>query len=287
MKQVAYISKFSFSCIFFFDGRGPPNFFSGDNGKGILERRIGTGAYFDILCIKLGRDDALRATAKPHPFPERLPIKSLILSGFAVDDNAFFKYFDPEKLRNVTFRDRCVSFGLALPTYMRENVQVTWPSGPAKKRQGSGHTIERAVRGRNVRAEEIKVVDIKPRIRSFTKTTEPVVSSRNVESIPAQLRPGSPLELPKHLRCCSDPVSSPDFQDLCEFNTEDMTSLRRVPYKNFSMEYIRACSDSHLPVKYASDSLYGLNSANSQGLGHPLSQSELFLSSLSQSQCNL
>lgn len=256
---------------------------SGDNGKGILERRIGTGAYLDILSIKLGRDDAVRVLAQCSPLPERLPIKSLVLSGFAVDDNAFFHCFDFEKLRNIEFRDRCVSLGLALPIYMRGSVQVTWPSDWTKNRHRGHLTIERASWGHNVRPDEIKLIDIKPRNRPSTKIIEPDVASRNVESIPPQLRPGSILGSPEQSPNSSNCEMPLHPRNLCELDKERKNGFHEASGQHSPTGYICAWSHFNSSVKHASDSSIRVNSAGRKSLEHLLSRSELFLPSLCRS----
>ncbi|KAK2803522.1 hypothetical protein FQN50_006957 [Emmonsiellopsis sp. PD_5] len=120
----------------------------GDDGLGILHRRVGIGEYLDKLSIAAAHERAAKMTTTPLA---RLPIVKLTLTGFVVDADPFRLYFNPHRLRLINFRNDCVDAGFALPNNMAEQVVVNWP-----------RTVrDQAMIARVVRPGEIKIVDIK------------------------------------------------------------------------------------------------------------------------------
>ena len=59
-----------------------------------------------------------------------LPISHLTLSNIAVDAGPFFRWFDPAKLKEITFKKTCVDTGFYLPAEMRKEVMVSGPPKP-------------------------------------------------------------------------------------------------------------------------------------------------------------
>ena len=58
-----------------------------------------------------------------------LSIVKLSLSGFVVDAEPIFKWFNPRRLRAIEFKRDCVDAGFALPAFMEGKVAITWPRG--------------------------------------------------------------------------------------------------------------------------------------------------------------
>lgn len=80
-----------------------------------------------------------------------LPIVKLALTGFVVDADPFFFWFNPHRLRVVHFKDYCVDAGFALPAAMVEKVRVFWP----KK------VNEYCMVAKRVEKSEVSVVDVR------------------------------------------------------------------------------------------------------------------------------
>ncbi|KAL1956078.1 hypothetical protein VTO42DRAFT_7673 [Malbranchea cinnamomea] len=120
----------------------------GYNGQGTLERRIGIGEYLDKKAIKQAWERAVSMGCSLT----QLPIVKLSLTGFVVDADPFFYWFNPHRLRMIDFKNDCVDAGFALPKFMAEHVLVTWPLA----------VIEHAQYAHVVRPGYVRVVDVKP-----------------------------------------------------------------------------------------------------------------------------
>lgn len=124
-----------------------PSTYSGENGHGELQRRVGFGEYLDKHAMAIGKE----AASTNSPTPDKLSVVNLTLMGFVVDSDPFFLWFNPHRLRKIDFKDHCVDAGFALPVYMSEHVVVSWP------RQD---TTGEAMWARRVRPGEIKLIDL-------------------------------------------------------------------------------------------------------------------------------
>jgi hypothetical protein len=76
-----------------------------------------------------------------------LPITHLTLMNFVVDAGPFFRWFDPRKLKELTFLGDCIDAGFYLPESMESNVKINSPKP--------------IMTARIVRPGEIKLIDIK------------------------------------------------------------------------------------------------------------------------------
>lgn len=114
-----------------------------------MERRVGIGEYLDKMAIKKSWSRAIRLGCTMN----QLPIVKLSLTGFVVDADPFFYWFNPHRLRIIDFKNDCVDAGFALPQKMAEHVIVTWPR----------NVLEHAQVAKVIRPGQVKVVDIGPR----------------------------------------------------------------------------------------------------------------------------
>lgn len=122
---------------------------SGESGEGELHRRAGVGEYLDKESIGEAK---IRALAMGCTL-DRLPIVKLTLTGFVVDADPFFMWFNPHRLRVINFKNDCVDAGFAIPRFMSDRVVVSWPNTVA----------EYAMQVRHVKPGEVKLIDIPKR----------------------------------------------------------------------------------------------------------------------------
>lgn len=97
---------------------------SGENGRGVLRRCVGIGEYLDKQSIEKAY---ARATNMGRTI-DLLPVVKLSLTGFVVDSDPFFLWFNPHRLRVLNFKNDCVDAGFTLPAKMAEHVVVNWPN---------------------------------------------------------------------------------------------------------------------------------------------------------------
>ncbi|KAL2001417.1 hypothetical protein VTN02DRAFT_1798 [Thermoascus thermophilus] len=122
---------------------------SGNRGDGTLDHNIGIGEYLDKHAIETAR---VRA-GMMGPTRNRLSVVSLTLTGFVVDADPFYLWFNPGRLRRIHFRNDCVDAGFCLPESMRGGiVTVDFP------RQVKEHAVTiRAVDA----VREVKLVELR------------------------------------------------------------------------------------------------------------------------------
>lgn len=96
---------------------------SGQYGDGNLSPKIGVGEYLDKLAIEKAK---VRAMALGGRTRNRLSIRTLTLTGFVVDADAFLHWFDPARLRCIHFRNDCVDAGFYLSLPMKK-VSILFP----------------------------------------------------------------------------------------------------------------------------------------------------------------
>ncbi|KAJ5929845.1 hypothetical protein N7454_006795 [Penicillium verhagenii] len=94
----------------------------GDRGDGELSHKIGYGEYLDKRCIEMAKVRALQMGQTSH----RLSIRKLTLSGFIVDADPIIQWLDPEKLRSIHFKGKCIDAGLWLPLSMKK-ISIRFP----------------------------------------------------------------------------------------------------------------------------------------------------------------
>ncbi|PGH06361.1 hypothetical protein GX51_02371 [Blastomyces parvus] len=116
----------------------------GDDGKGILHRRVGIGEYLDKYAIAHAKTRAARMGSTLN----LLPVVKLSLTGFVVDAEPFH-LFNPHRLRLISFKNDCVDAGFTLPERMREQVVVSWPKLLSQE----------VIAARRVKHGEIKLID--------------------------------------------------------------------------------------------------------------------------------
>jgi hypothetical protein len=105
------------------DGLEPA--YLGNQGSGRLDHSFGSGEYLDDLAIKnallaANEDGALAY----HRF---LSIAELNLMNFVVDGIPFVNWFDPSKLRRVSFRGCSIDAGFYLHPSMKHTVSLVAP----------------------------------------------------------------------------------------------------------------------------------------------------------------
>ncbi|OJD14749.1 hypothetical protein ACJ73_09046 [Blastomyces percursus] len=123
---------------------GDQGSYYGDDGKGILHRRVGIGEYLDKYAIVHAKARAARMGSTLN----LLPIVKLSLTGFVVDAEPFH-LFNPHRFRLISFKNDCVDAGFTLPKRMREQVVVSWPN----------LLSQQAITARRVKQGEIKLID--------------------------------------------------------------------------------------------------------------------------------
>ncbi|RMD43898.1 hypothetical protein DV735_g1247, partial [Chaetothyriales sp. CBS 134920] len=130
----------------------------GHHGEGILHEEFGEGEYLDSQAIKMARQKVLRSL--PFNNERFLPVEKLSLERFVVDGGAFARWFDPRRLREIEFRDRCVDAGLYLNPEMC-HVKITAPTGCHRHQLCHHQRLCRLPMGRAVKMGELKTVDLK------------------------------------------------------------------------------------------------------------------------------
>ncbi|KAK2733665.1 hypothetical protein FQN57_002062 [Myotisia sp. PD_48] len=124
----------------------PSGMYYGDGGTGSLDRRVGIGEYLDKVAIEEARE-----RAEPMGCTlERLPVVQISLTGFVIDSDPFFQWFNPHRLRIINFKNDCVDAGFTLPRFMTEHVIVSWPN----------HLEEYAAWAKCIKPSEIKRIDL-------------------------------------------------------------------------------------------------------------------------------
>ncbi|KAK0640473.1 hypothetical protein DIS24_g9283 [Lasiodiplodia hormozganensis] len=101
--------------------------YRGRDGFGFLHHAYGYGEYLDCVAISKGRNAAMRSMGELNT----LPLTTLRLGNFVVDDTSFAKYFDG--LRKIVFTPKCADAGFVLPEKLNGKVNIfTRPTGMGK-----------------------------------------------------------------------------------------------------------------------------------------------------------
>ncbi|EXJ95861.1 hypothetical protein A1O1_00986 [Capronia coronata CBS 617.96] len=116
----------------------------GSHGDGTLHEEFGEGEYLDQQAMKAAQINMVRTL--PLENLRYLPITHLTLMNFVVDGGPFFRWFDPNKLKEINFRGDCIDAGFSLPHEMKLSVRVTSPKPPPAARW--------------VKPGEVKLIDI-------------------------------------------------------------------------------------------------------------------------------
>lgn len=143
-----------------YNPRGGPNTpieYVGAHGKGVLHEEFGDGEYLDQQAIKASQLDVYKIL--PIENVRYLPVTHLTLMNFVVDAGPFYRWFDPKKFQEITFKSGCIDAGFYLPEEMRSTVAVKSPKPMAPPRW--------------VKPGEVKLIDIK-------KKNKPVAASADV-----------------------------------------------------------------------------------------------------------
>lgn len=117
----------------------------GSHGSGTLHEEFGDGEYLDQQAMKASQLDVLKHLTVENI--RYLPITHLTLMNFAVDGGPFYRWFDPKKFKEITFKGDCIDTGFSLPEEMVATVRVNSPKPVAAARW--------------VRPGEVKLVEIK------------------------------------------------------------------------------------------------------------------------------
>ncbi|KIV77898.1 hypothetical protein PV11_09674 [Exophiala sideris] len=123
----------------------PENEYMGSHGSGTLHEEFGDGEYLDQQVMKNSQLDVLHQV--PVENLRYLPITHLTLMNFVVDGGPFYRWFDPAKFKEITFKGDCIDSGFSLPDDMMTTVRVNSPKPVAPARW--------------VRPGEVKLVEIK------------------------------------------------------------------------------------------------------------------------------
>lgn len=94
------------------------------------------------------------------PTRNRLSIVTLTLTGFVVDADPFYLWFNPGRLRRIHFRNDCVDAGFCLPEAMRGVVTIDFP-----RQVREYATTIRPVDG----VREVKVVEVKKKEKAWER----------------------------------------------------------------------------------------------------------------------
>ncbi|KAF2140843.1 uncharacterized protein K452DRAFT_319154 [Aplosporella prunicola CBS 121167] len=100
------------------------NGYRGQDGAGPLDSSFGNGEYLDALTIRKARVTVAQNVS--HSLGN-LPILTLRLCGFVVDDMPFRQYF--EKLECLELYDGCIDAGFTLNNYLAARVHLVWGGG--------------------------------------------------------------------------------------------------------------------------------------------------------------
>ncbi|EEQ92315.2 uncharacterized protein BDCG_07435 [Blastomyces dermatitidis ER-3] len=146
---------------------GEQGSYYGDDGKGILHRRVGIGEYLDKYAIVHAKARAARMGSTLN----LLPVVKLTLTGFVVDAEPFH-LFNPHRLRLISFKNDCVDAGFTLPERMREQVVVSWPK----------LLSQQAIAARRVKHGEIKLIDHWSKRKKLASHTPAYCSASSVKS---------------------------------------------------------------------------------------------------------
>ncbi|OJD33656.1 uncharacterized protein BKCO1_2800070 [Diplodia corticola] len=87
--------------------------YRGYEGSGNLHHTHGYGEYLDGVAISKARNVAMESMGLSMDDLKAMPLTTLRLDGFVVDDTSFAKYFDG--LQKIVFTHKCVDAGLVLP----------------------------------------------------------------------------------------------------------------------------------------------------------------------------
>ncbi|KIW17509.1 hypothetical protein PV08_04703 [Exophiala spinifera] len=131
-----------------YNARGDPKSpieYIGAHGKGVLHEEFGDGEYLDQQAIKASQLDVYKIL--PIENVRFLPVTHLTLMNFVVDAGPFYRWFNPKKFREITFKSGCLDAGFYLPQEMRSSVAVKSPKPMAPPRW--------------VKPGEVKLIDIK------------------------------------------------------------------------------------------------------------------------------
>ncbi|KAL4907662.1 hypothetical protein BDW74DRAFT_175444 [Aspergillus multicolor] len=91
-------------------------------GEGTLLHNVGVAEYLDKMCLEKAKIRAMAIGSTRN----RLSIRTLILTGVAVDADPFLHWFDPKRLKCINFKDNCVDAGFYLSHCMKK-VSVLFP----------------------------------------------------------------------------------------------------------------------------------------------------------------
>lgn len=142
----------------------------GAHGDGTLHQEFGEGEYLDQQAMKNGQMEVVQVL--PVENMRYLPITHLTLMNFAVDAGPFFRWFDPKKLKEITFLGQCIDTGFSLPENMKTTVKVNSPKP--------------IIMPRFVRPGEVKIVQIK---RAKSTSSKGETSAGGLKSKLSQIMP--------------------------------------------------------------------------------------------------
>lgn len=147
----------------------------GAHGAGVLHEEFGDGEYLDQQAMKASQLDDVKNL--PIENVRYLPITHLTLMNFVVDAGPFYRWFDPKKFKEVTFKGDCIDAGFSLPQEMFSTVTVKSPKPLPPPRW--------------VKPGEVKLIDIKkkPTPTDTNTKVDTVGSGHGLKSKISQMMP--------------------------------------------------------------------------------------------------
>ena len=100
------------------------------NKNGCLHESIGCGEYLDYVSVLKGKLNAQRQGFAMGA-RNKLSLRKLSLSGFAVHGKPIVEFFDPTKFKEIRFISKCVDGGFSLAGTQFSGVIVTSPAAEA------------------------------------------------------------------------------------------------------------------------------------------------------------
>ncbi|GME28525.1 hypothetical protein GTA08_BOTSDO12955 [Neofusicoccum parvum] len=92
--------------------------YRGREGDGMLHHQYGHGEYLDRVAISKARNAVMHTVGEL----QSMPVTTLRLANFVVDDTSFVKFFN--NLGTIVFCDSCVDAGFVLPKHLNGKVRI-------------------------------------------------------------------------------------------------------------------------------------------------------------------
>ncbi|KAL1641474.1 hypothetical protein SLS58_005979 [Diplodia intermedia] len=103
------------------------NKYRGCEGSGYLHHTHGYGEYLDRVAISKARNRVMDSMGYSMDELNAMPLTTLRLDGFVVDDTSFANYFD--RLHKIVFTHKCVDAGFVLPATLKDKTNIYTRAG--------------------------------------------------------------------------------------------------------------------------------------------------------------